>query len=179
MKYKQFLSIVRDLYTRIPDKIVTSSSGYWNTNQQSFITEVVYHCLSDLSLEELAEESKHVESVFREMEIKYEDYSFDMYMSRCYVLNKCYYTTKETHKKLYNIKETFQDNTKDFLYAISCNNSDFADHIPANNWRLCKIFKVKPASKINPKLVIPDEYIDKIVATYFDLIRHGLITNED
>jgi hypothetical protein len=180
MKYKAFLSLVKQVYSDAEDKILTTSKGYWrDTKNKSFITELVHHWYKDFDLEELKEESKHVEEVFNSLTKQLEVYNVAIYATKSYILDTPYYTTKKTLTKLSNIRDEFVEYRDSFIKIISCNRSMLDDHIPANNWRLCKIFKVKPATKINPKLVIPDEYIDKIAATYFDLIRHGLITNED
>jgi len=176
MKYKEFTKKVRQLYRLAQETMLETSQSYYTDNKhKAFIFELVQHTLKDIDLDFLEVESKRIETIYNDIQEQCKLYHFDVYKNQHLILNKRYFLSREMHKKIHQIQENFEQERWDFGKAMTCGNSDYHEFAPAHNWRLCKLFNVKPTVKVNPRFVIEDKYIDKITATYFDLIRHGII----
>ena len=101
------------------------------------------------------------------------DLPVSMYINRSFVLNKQLVLNNSVLHLIKNIQHAFDNEYTILLGHLSCKHTDFPDNIPTHNWRLSKVFKVKPAQRTNPKFVIEDQFIEKAVQIYFDMIRHG------
>lgn len=180
MKYKQFLEhlgrLKYDTHETIFSEHFRHSYGF--PFAEKYAVELATQRLQQFDIQELKNISNAYLKNYEDLWESFKDLSISMYLNsmylnRVFVLNKQLVVNTSVQNLIKNIQHAFDNEYTILLEHLSCRYTDFPDNIPTHNWRLSKVFKTKPAQKVNPKFVIEDHFIEKAVQIYFDMIRHG------